>query len=161
MVKTVHIRLSDVRLGSFKASDKSYLIAVISGPATKGYACEFPTKYRSSVNHVWNFAFHDQEHAIFRLHLFKRHIFGNDVPIGSVTLRLAAFEKDTVVSEDFVLHSDKSMMEPATARITVHVNTCDAQPFNARRGMLFEEDAVVQNFRAKRNLIRTPVPFYF
>lgn len=140
-MKVVSIRMSHVDLGSFKASDKSTLIACIGTKISPNtFPHEFPTKSKDFIPHEWTFQYHNQGKATFKMSLWKRHLIGNDVFIGSIDLKLSAFQTNTVVSEVFELHCPNTFMVPPRVRIDVHVNENGSVPFRAPRGMLFVDD---------------------
>ena len=134
-----YIRIDDIDLGSFAASDKANLKICI-GPRKlfQNFSSEF---HRFEIpQRTWAFQYKNADRASFVIALFKKRVFGRDSEIGEVELKLNAFQPNAVTQRTFTLHSPNSNAIPAKIVISVHANENGSGKFHAQKATAFNEN---------------------
>lgn len=139
----VYVRIDDLSTGSFKLSNQSKLIACVGHRRNyKPYKYEFRANSKN-IDKTWRFAYDNIETSSFVVVLFKKKTFGSNKEIGEIELRAAAFQPNTIVTEEFTLISPDSNAIPAKVTLSVHVSENGAKEFKAPKSGLLFSNAVI------------------
>lgn len=83
------------------------------------------------VSKIWEQRYTNPNKSSFVVSIFKKRMYGCDIKIGEVELKVSGFERDTVVTHEFKLHNGKIRGNQPTVTISVHVSENGAAPFEA------------------------------
>lgn len=140
----IYIKISDINLGSFRASDKSTLL-VYCGTSSQMTANHrsFPTVQRNEER-TWELDLPPLNESELHIAIFKRRLLKQDKEVGQITLNLKTLPKDKVVHHMVSLLSTKDITDPPYLILAVHVDTNGStKPFEAEE-VEFTESFVIE-----------------
>ncbi|EAY12238.1 hypothetical protein TVAG_027910 [Trichomonas vaginalis G3] len=143
--RVVYIRLEKFDLGNFNVDYGSKIVASVGTKSSllrNAKAFDSMEKYPQKV---WEVRYHNQNTTSFIFSLAKKRIFGGDIPIGEVELKISNFEVNTVAKCDCKLKNIANRRLNATATLSVHVCENGAASFNAPEGNVMPCSYVSRN----------------
>lgn len=134
-----YIRVDSVDTGSFRIKNDTKLIARV-GPKTSFMIHPAEFNPRSSPRTNWDFKYNNARCASFVVAIFKKRIFGGDLEIGEVELKLSGFEPNKVTTGTFNMMSPQGKNYNASVKVSVHLSEDGSFPFTAP-----EDGKILQN----------------
>ncbi|EAY14839.1 hypothetical protein TVAG_411050 [Trichomonas vaginalis G3] len=129
--RVAYIRLDKFDLGNFNVDYGAKIVASVGTRSSLLRNAKDFDFLDKNPQKVWELRYHNPNTTSFIFTLAKKRIFGGDIPIGEVELKLSNFETNTVVKCDCKLRNPSNRRLNSTVTLSIHVCEDGSAPFNA------------------------------
>lgn len=134
--RVAYFRLDSFDLGGFPASYGSRLVASIGSRSSLiRNSKEFDILEKNPQKN-WELKYHNPNTTSFVFTIAKKRIFGGDIHIGEIELKISNFELNKVVKCEVRLNNNMNPRLKPIVTLSVHVCNDGSFPFNAPPGKL-------------------------
>ena len=158
--KQIFIKILNFNAGSLQISEKTKLVAYV-GPKHRLLENGLEFQYDEPIGKTWNFGYQDANKSSIVISIHKKNFFGRDSPIGSIELRLGAFEVNAITTYDFVLRAPQvGKFIPTNPTVTLAIHLCEngSEPFSAERAKQLNKNYERIRTNEGKPMYKSPTP---